>query len=152
MTDNGQACHSDIEKNEEYERFLKERSMLFENQKEQANLFDKNILYISAGAFAVTPVYLEKFFKAENICGRELIYISMILFGISIVSTLWAFFASARCSKAYLEQLDRCWIESGEIVDSYRSHWKKSASVFNWTAVGAFSLAMLLVSLFFIVN
>ena len=156
MPEDKNICSKDEELNKEqdeaYEIFLKLRDTIFENKKEQLNLFGKNILYIAAGFFAIIPIYLDKIFDLEVACGIGLFYAAMLLFGISILSTLWAFFAAACCSEVCLKQLDNCWESNKEIISRYCSWLDIGVRILNWISLCAFSFAMLFVLLFFLIN
>jgi hypothetical protein len=87
-----------------YELYLSERTRLSGGKQEQSKAYDHTILTFSAGAIALSFTFLEKVVKNPN--AKGLLYISWILFGAAIVSTIYSHLTSQKAFEGEIDDLD----------------------------------------------
>ena len=114
-----------------YELYLEERRVLVEAQRETASSFDKAILTLASGAFAVSLVLLKDVVPDPFANTLWLLGWSWVLFALSLVTILIGFLAS---QSACARQIDLC---EGELLKDQKGKngWATVAYFCNWASI-----------------
>lgn len=104
----------------DYETFLAYRQELVQLMGEYSKSYDKYILTLSSGALGLSLLILKDITQKPALAVSWLIAM-WILFGVSIISTLFNFPLAKRACSSYLKQWDREWV-NGEITEKVRLH------------------------------
>lgn len=103
-----------------YETFLAYRQELVQSAEEYSRSYDKYVLTLSSGGLGLSILVLKGVANTAAVSEIWLIA-SWILFGISIISTLFNFPLARRVCKSYVKQWDRWWVD-GEITEKVKLH------------------------------
>lgn len=104
----------------EYGTFLDYRQELVQLAEEYSRSYDKYVLTLSSGGLGLSLLILKDVANTAAVSENWLIA-SWILFGVSIISTLFNFPLARRACNSYLKQWDREWVQ-GEITESVKLH------------------------------
>jgi len=143
------------EKELKHKAYFKQRQLLESTMHQTAQYFDKSILSLSAGAFAISIAFIRQIIPV----GSEMIYSSFLIvawisFGISILSILFASFTSQKSFRNQIVLLDN---EQANIpIKEPNRILTNCASCFtaflNWSAIFFFVIGVVFLTIFTISN
>lgn len=110
--------------------------------------FDKNLLLVAGGAFAVSMAFVKDIVasKAGGIIKPDLTLFvwAWALWAISILATLYSFMTSSAAMRKAIDQTDERYI----YIQHAGGRWDVATRVLNWIAPGAFIGGMIFMLLF----
>lgn len=92
--------------NDLHEWYVQERRLLIEGERSQSDLFDKSILTIASGAFAISLGVVSGSIGSKNLVYIWALALSWVLFGVCIVLTLISFLTSQHAYVSQVEKLE----------------------------------------------
>ena len=128
------------------------RDELFRRQLSNSQILDKSILSLSSAGLGFSSVIVGKLVPlTEGNCGC-LLYLSWVLFGLAIISTLVSFFVSQSGIKKQLELNRRYYLENEEEVKNQRNLWDVATSCLSYVSAIAYIFAAISMVLFIALN
>ena len=98
---------NETKNNKEYEVYIEERKSLVEAEKESAQQFDKAILTLSAGAFAISITFIRQIAPTPKEWTLFFLFIGWVAFILSMLSTLYSFLKSQEACTRQREILEK---------------------------------------------
>jgi hypothetical protein len=135
-----------------YQDYLNERKLLIQAKLEEAKLFDKSILTLSAGAFGLSLTFYEKIVPDIK-CGTELLLIcAWIGFGMSMITILISIFTSRLACLRQIEILESTYLHTKKGDDSHKNYPAILTNILNITSMVVFIVGVIFLAVFSIVN
>jgi hypothetical protein len=129
-----------------YDVYLSERATLGEQQFRTSQAFDKAILTVSAGAFALTPALIQTLGAGTALSCKWLAVMGWAFLGIAVVATLFAMTASQKACMAQVQVIEDRYLEPDSNVRSNK--WQEITGIANWVALGALGVGLATVGAF----
>jgi len=133
-----------------YEVYLKERATLGEQQFRTSQAFDKAILTVSAGAFALTPTLIQSLGAGATLSCRWLAVMGWAFLGFAVLATLFAMTASQKACVAQEQVIEDRYLDPDSDVRSNK--WQKITGIANWIALVALGAGLVTVATFAGIN
>lgn len=131
-----------------YEYFTRERTNLIRLKETSSNNFDKNIIFLSAGAVALSVTFVK---SIEQIVFGEILFASWLLFFISVVFLLISFITSQKAIDYQINHIEKTYLNQDRDAN-YSNHYDTITGVLNLLGLVFFSFAVLLLLIFCSLN
>jgi hypothetical protein len=147
-------CQKNSEKSEvnsdlKYKTYLDERKLLVSAELEGSRLFDKAILTLAAGSFALSLAVIKQIFPSF-ISNKYLLALAWTSFVISILSTLISFLTSQHACSKQREILENIFFSNNEDKLINRAAiWTKCL---NWLSIISFIIGVIFLAIFVFSN
>ncbi|MFC2008625.1 hypothetical protein ACFLUT_01025 [Chloroflexota bacterium] len=127
----------------DYETYLEERRALVGAELDQARQFDRHILYLAAGSFGLSLLFVQRFGSDLSGCAVAFLLLGWMAFCASIGCTLTSFLVSTAALKRQRELLDE-WLDEAEnkraTADSKQNPLAHTVTVLNVASLVLFLL------------
>lgn len=134
----------------EREAYLKQREGYIDAEREGARLFDRSIITLAGGAFAISLAFLKDIAPEPKICTLWLLGVSWGGLVLSILSTLISFLTSQEACSKYVDLLDKLYL--GKIKEIGKIPLAKLTRGLNWFSIGSFLVGIFFLVVFSIMN
>lgn len=114
MSDDSTSKHDLDVRRQEY---LQHRKYLIETSLGQIGQFDKLIVTLSSGALALSLTFIKDISPTPIPCSKFLIFVSWILFTISLIATLLSHYTSHKDMDFEIMKLDKNYEDEREMYD-----------------------------------
>jgi hypothetical protein len=128
----------------------KDRDKISDAINESQSDFEKNLVYLSAGALALSIGFIEKIIKIQDASGRCLLIASWGLLASTLLLNLASHLISVRNSTKAREEMDKG--TKYEILVERISCRNKIMRTLNWITYALFALGVILTVIFCSVN
>lgn len=140
-----------------YADYLDERRLLINAEKELSQSFDKSLLTLSAGAFGLSLVFLKTISSScssnhSQPKNMELLYLSWANLGLTILFMLFALLVGQILFRRHKEWLDAYYSSDSTKLEHYKCDGIEVIGALNWAAIVAFSLGIVLLAIFSVIN
>ncbi|GEM_PF-3811440 len=136
----------------EYEKYIEQRNSLFAHATEQSNLFDTQLLTISAATLGFSVAFIEKIVPLKAAVYITGLYASWVLLLISTLLTLASFKIAERVTSSYQRQLDEYYDKYKKIKYDLSSRLEKVTTLCNWVSLAAFYAGVVCLCVFITLN
>jgi len=133
------------------EQYTKEREKLLDFQLNQAGMFDRAILTLSAAALGLSLTFTEKFSTGQNPEFSQLLYISWFCFVLSLLATLSSFQLSQKSLRRGIDIIDEAHAQKKDCSNE-RNDWARITDFANWVSLLSFIAGASLLTLFAVFN
>jgi hypothetical protein len=151
-------CQENQEKSEtnededlKYKTYIEERKSLLDAKLEGSRLFDKAILTLAAGSFALSLTFIKQIIQS-TIHNHWILILAWICFGVSILSTLVSFLVSQEGCSRQIEILEQTFFaneKSKNKLINIPGVWTRRL---NWLSIISFITGVLFLTLFVVIN
>ena len=124
------------------EIYLDERKLLVEAQQISYQQFDKYVLTLSTGFLSLSVAFLKNVFPQTEVTHKEILIISWMLFGASILTTLLSFLTSQQAYKRQLQITEDYYIRQDPKALEAKNCWAKTTTVLNLCSATFFVIAV----------
>jgi len=141
--------------NKEYQDYLEERRFLIQSKREGANLFDKSILTISAGAFGISLTFYNQIAPKLKSGTEYFLIIAWICLGLSMITILISIFTSRLACLRGIEILEKMYFpqerneNNKKEEKNFPAFWTKRLNIFS---IMVFIAGIIFLAIFSIVN
>lgn len=141
--------------NKEYQDYLEERQFLIQSKREGANLFDKSILTISAGAFGISLTFYSQIAPKLKLGTEYFLIIAWIGLGLSMITILISMFTSRLACLRGIEILEEMYFSPERNENNKKEEknlpafWTKKLNIFS---IVVFIAGIIFLAIFSIVN
>jgi hypothetical protein len=131
--------------------FYDQRKYLHEAKLEAHKNFDKTMITLSAGAFALSISYLKDLTSSPRVETVWMLHWAWISFGSSLVLILFSFLCSQSAWERKTQREDQAFLNEGAIPAG-RDLWACFTACLNWACLAAFVLGVVLLVRFSVLN
>jgi hypothetical protein len=133
----------------ERQTYLDERKLLVDAEREAARSFDKAMLTLSAGAFALSITFVREIAPSPG-CGCFL-FVAWFMFGLAILSTLISFLVSQRAMRRQRDILENAY-RTASSVDGQENTPATVTKHLNFLSIVLFGIGLIMMVIFAIQN
>ncbi len=133
-------------------RYLEERAIYIELQKNSSNLLDKYLLAIGMGALLLSVTFIEKIVPQPQAWTLYILLFSWVLLIASVLLTLISFYTSEKAIRKTIEILDLEYgAEAGDKIDD-NNKYSKITERLNFFSIASLILGIVLLTVFSFLN
>lgn len=129
--------------------YLKEREALIEGERTAAESFDKAMLALSGGVFALSITFIKEI--APKPTETEWLLVAWLGFALALLSTLASFLSSQEAWRMQRKILDKLYKK--ELCAEKQKNWQSQfTEVLNWASIVSFVCGVVALALFAYLN
>ena len=132
--------------------YLEYRNSLHELSVNQSNLFDTQLLAISASTLGFSIAFIDKIVPKAEAIWNSCLYMSWAFLLTSTIATLVSFQSAKKAALDYIDQLDNFYNKTGKIKENISSKSEKYTTILNTAAITFFYLGIIALLIFISVN
>lgn len=136
-------------------KLLDYRNQIFDADQKQQESFDKTLITLSGGALGITFAFIKDIIGSNPIICPILISIAWILWGLSLCSTLFSFYASHLSLTKLISEIDDV-LKSKQVNNLFENFsnnpYRKITKFLNISSAILFALGVILTAIFSFLN
>lgn len=140
----------DKEKDHKYNTYIEERNRNIESKARHAELFDKSILTLAAGAFGLSLTFIDKIDKQTTVHNLYWLCVAWGMFAISMLSTLISFRFGINAFEKQIRILDSDY--ENDKKDVMPRRYTIIIECLNWASILSFIIGTVSLIVFSILN
>jgi len=141
---------SDKDKDLKYKVYLEERKSLIDAKREQTRLFDRAILTLTSGAFALSLLFFREIAPKPESWTVPILAAAWISFCVSLLSTLISFVTSQYACSHQIKVLEA--EDSKQEETGTKNIARTCTKILNWVSLIFFVIGVILLTVFGISN
>lgn len=132
--------------------YEKIRDELTKIQTSNAENFDRSILTLSSAGLGISLVFLDKLINISNAQFKPLLYLSWILFVLTIVTTLISYIMGQKGIKVHLNFAEKYYLDEDESYLLKKNKFQKFVDVYAYFTISFFISAIIFLMIFIFIN
>ena len=128
------------------------RDELSKIQTSNAENFDRSILTLSSAGLGISLVFLDKLINISNAQFKLLLYLSWILFVLTIITTLVSYIMGQKGIKVQLNFAEKYYLDEDESYLLKKNKYQKFVDVYAYFTISFFISAIIFLMIFIFIN
>lgn len=133
-----------------FQVYWEERKTIGEQQFRTAQGYDKAILTVSAGAFALTPTLIKALGDLDKLSCKWLAVVGWGFLGLAVLATLFAMTASQKACMAQEQVIEDRYLNPA--CETRSNTWQIVTGIVNWVSFSALGAGLVCVATFAAIN